>query len=84
MCVGAWLIYLTLINGLIKTKPIFHNKKYLDYFQQLYSIERDMEKEAVELLAMIRDPKVRKLLNKMRTDEQRHARIVEELIALVS
>ena len=60
------------------------NKKYLDYFQQLYSIERDMEKEVGELLAMIKDPKARILLNKMKADEQRHAKIVEALIALVS
>jgi rubrerythrin len=59
-------------------------KKYLDYFQQLYSIERDMEKEADVLLEMIPDPRIRKLLLKLRSDEQRHAKIVEAMMALVS
>ena len=63
---------------------MFQIKDYLAYFSQLYKIELEMEEEADSLLAMIDDPEIVVLLKKLKSDEKRHARIVKEIMKLIS
>lgn len=55
---------------------MFTSRDYQAYFDQLYAIEREMEREARVLLRVVRHPEARILLTKLLRDEERHQRIV--------
>lgn len=55
---------------------MFNKKDFYAYFDMLYGIEKTMEKEATELLSIVEDEAARRILQKIISDEQRHAEIV--------
>jgi rubrerythrin len=63
---------------------MFTTKDYLSFFSELLAVELEMEKEAMDLHAVIKDGEARKLLIAVRDDERRHADLVREMIAMVS
>ncbi len=56
---------------------------YQEFFDQLYLFEKNMEREAVRLLSIVRHPEARRLLRKLLADERRHQRIVKSLYRLL-
>jgi hypothetical protein len=62
---------------------MFNKKDYLDYFGQLYDVEIIMKKEVEELLEIIEDPIAREILDRIRKDEIRHAKIIKSMIKLI-
>jgi hypothetical protein len=62
---------------------MFNKKDYLDYFGQLYDVEIIMKKEVEELLKIIEDPIAREILDRIRKDEIRHAKIIKSMIKLI-
>lgn len=59
-------------------------KDYLEFFKELYDIELQMERKAIDLMADINNEEIDKLLKHVIDDERRHAKLVQELITLVS
>lgn len=62
---------------------MFKNKDYVDYFRQLYDVEIIMKKDVDSLLKIISDPESIKILERIKKDEIRHAKIVQSLIKLI-
>jgi rubrerythrin len=62
---------------------MFNKKDYLNYFKQLYDVEIVMKKEVKELLKIVNEPEAKKILERIREDEIRHADIVKEMIKLI-
>jgi hypothetical protein len=62
---------------------MFKRKDYIDYFKQLYDVEIIMKKEVEDLLKIIEEPAAKELLERIRKDEMRHARIVKSMIKLI-
>lgn len=62
---------------------MFKNKDYRTYLKQLYAIEIDMENEIKDLLRIIENKKHIKILESIRQDEIRHAKIVQDLLKLI-
>lgn len=62
---------------------MFKNKDYVDYFKQLYDVEIIMKKDVENLLKIIEDPESIKILERIKKDEIRHAKIVQSLIKLI-
>lgn len=62
---------------------MFSKKDYLDYFKQLYDVEIVMKKEVEQLLKIVDLPEARKILERIREDEIRHAKIVKDMIKLI-
>ena len=63
---------------------MFKKKDYLEYFEELYNVELVMKKEAEDLLKIITEKKSRKILKQIVADEIRHAKIVKEMINIIS
>lgn len=62
---------------------MFNKKDYLKYFDELYAVEITMKKEANDLLKDIKQPAARKIIDQIKSDEIRHAKIVKDLIKLI-
>lgn len=63
---------------------MFDKQGYLDYFKELYDVEINMKNSVDELLTMIEDPESRKILEKIKADEIRHAEIVTNMVKLIN
>lgn len=62
---------------------MFEKKDYLEFFKQLYGLEVVMEKEAAELLGLIKRPEAQAILKAVIRDERKHKKIVKGMIKLV-
>jgi rubrerythrin len=62
---------------------MFTKKDYLSYFQQLYEVELLMIKDGKDLLKIIKEEEARFLIKKLIEDEKKHAKIVQEMIAII-
>lgn len=62
---------------------MFKKKDYLDYFKQLYDVEIIMKKDVEKLLKIVDNQEVKLLLERIRKDEMRHAKLVKSLIKLL-
>lgn len=62
---------------------MFKKKDYSDYFKQLYDVEIIMKKDVENLLKIIDHPEARLILERIRKDEMRHARLVQKMIKLL-
>jgi len=62
---------------------MFQKKDYFDYFKQLYDVEISMKKEVGFLLKIIDHPESKIILERIKKDEIRHAKIVTDLIKLI-
>ena len=62
---------------------MFSTDDYLTYFDQLYAVEEQMEKEAHMLKERIPYPEAQKLLAIIEADEKRHKELVRGLAELV-
>ncbi len=62
---------------------MFTDKDYKSYFDQLYAVEEEMEREARELKKLVKNEEAKKILGIIEADEKRHKKIVHELKKLV-
>jgi hypothetical protein len=62
---------------------MFNKQDYIDYFNQLYDVEITMKEDTEKLLAIIDNPEAKKIIEAIRNDEIRHAKIVKEMIKLI-
>jgi len=63
---------------------MFNREDYLQFVDELYKVEKAMEEEGRELLAMVAGNSVaEKLLQSLINDEVRHQAIVEEMRKLI-
>ena len=62
---------------------MFKKKDYVDYFKQLYDVEVVMKKEVEALLKIVDHPKAKIILEQIRKDEIRHAKIVKSMFKLI-
>mgnify|MGYP001565357884 FL=1 len=56
---------------------------YKIFFDQLYVLEEEIEREGKALLAVVRNPEAQQLLRTLIADEKRHKRIVKSLYKLL-
>lgn len=56
---------------------------YKAFFDQLYLLEEDMEREGKALLKIVRHPEAQRLLRILIADERRHKRIVKSLYKIL-
>jgi len=62
---------------------MFNKKDYLKYFDELYRVEIMMKKEATELLKVVTQKDAKIIIEQIKADEIRHAKIVKDLIKLI-
>ena len=62
---------------------MFNKKDYIIFIDQLYKIELEMEKEAIELQKMVDDTEIKKMLQDIIDDERKHKKIVQAMKDLV-
>jgi demethoxyubiquinone hydroxylase (CLK1/Coq7/Cat5 family) len=62
---------------------MINKQGYLNYFEELYDVEIVMKEKVEKLLEIIEDPKSREILERIRSDEIRHAEIVTSMIKLI-
>lgn len=55
----------------------------MSYLKELYAIEIDMKKEMERIIKIVDDPKAKKIAEKIRDDEIRHAGIVKDMMKLL-
>ncbi|MFA6161383.1 MAG: hypothetical protein WCT54_05125 [Patescibacteria group bacterium] len=63
---------------------MFKKKDYVTYFDQLYKIEVEMEREGRDLLKMVNEPEAQELLRHLIREEVEHKKIVKSLKNLIS
>lgn len=62
---------------------MFKKKDYIDYCKQIYDVEIIMKKKAEDLIKIVDNKEAKLLLNQIKKDEIRHARLVRSLIKLI-
>jgi len=59
---------------------MFNREDYINYFLELYKTEADMKHSAQSLLHEINDDYSRDALQRIIQDEQRHMKMIQEMI----
>ncbi|MEK7118802.1 MAG: hypothetical protein AAB869_04280 [Patescibacteria group bacterium] len=62
---------------------MLNTSDYKAFFDQLYLLEEDMEREGRALLKIVRHPEAQRLLRLLIADERRHKRIVKSFYKIL-
>jgi rubrerythrin len=62
---------------------MFNKEDYLQFIDELFKVEKAMEEEGRELLAMVDNEEAKRILNTLINDEIRHQGIVKEMRSIL-
>lgn len=58
---------------------MFSKEDFLDYFDQILAIEREMKEIYADLADRVTDPEYKEIFNGLADEERGHERLVEEM-----
>lgn len=58
---------------------MFSKEDFLDYFDQLLALEREMKETYTDLQNQVQDPEYKQIFAELANEERGHERLVEEL-----
>jgi len=59
---------------------MFTKETFIDYFQQIFTLEKEMEKGYLDILSSITDPEYKAIFKRLANEERFHQSKVQELI----
>ena len=63
---------------------MFVKQDYLDYFNEILDVEKEMLRETAHLEEIIENKEAEKIVNHIHKEEEKHNHLVREMISLVN